>query len=186
MIGAPPHVVNLPNSQPHRSRYPNITSSLIGAANIPASLLGGNVPPIIGSASVSLASMSGSLSAAAIGRSAASSLIGGTTGNASSSMIGAGVVSSTVIGPEQMQEYRCDECSKTFKTAQGLKYHNMHHTGTYIVPQLKTCDVLSMSIWLCSARWLKTRAVLSCDTDKATSPPSGAVTTTTHWSRRVC
>ena len=25
--------------------------------------------------------------------------------------------------------YKCDPCNKTFRTAQGLKYHNMHHTG---------------------------------------------------------
>ena len=41
--------------------------------------------------------------------------------------------------------YRCDDCNKTFRTSQGLKYHMMHHTGTcYFKNHLRHPELLSL------------------------------------------
>ncbi len=33
-------------------------------------------------------------------------------------------------GDLEQGAYSCELCTKKFRTSQGLKYHNMHHTGT--------------------------------------------------------
>ncbi len=44
------------------------------------------------------------------------------SGGAGSGMLG-------VLGSYTPEVIQCDQCNKKFKSAQGLKYHMMHHTG---------------------------------------------------------
>ena len=41
--------------------------------------------------------------------------------------------------------YRCDDCNKTFRTSQGLKYHMMHHTGTCVLTAPDRCFYLNQA-----------------------------------------